>query len=182
MNMRFARSMLVMFVVVTLAGALQDIVPPLPPANVKAPFLLGVVAYYGMRRELRYGVLAAVWCGLLLDGMSALPWGASLLSFGVYLAACHLLFRPQMSDGALSCMVTAVAGGLLADATSYAALIGSGRYAPLPFSFLAIRVLSTGVASFVAAGAVAGFARHLDCMSSNAGFEREDEAFGWNSN
>lgn len=79
-------------------------------------------------------------------------------------------------------MVTAVAGGVLADAASYAALLGAGQYASLPVSFLAIRTLAMATASFVVAGAVAGLARHLDCISSNAGFEREDEAFGWNAN
>ena len=63
MRIRVLKSLLVMFVAVTLAAVLQELVPPVLGAGVKLPFLLSVCVYYAVRREPGYGFAAAVWAG-----------------------------------------------------------------------------------------------------------------------
>ncbi len=181
MKKRAASSMLVMFVAVSIASICQELVPPIRAGNVKAPFLLAVVSYYGMRREVGYAVIAAVWCAVVNDGLGMMPWGVSLLSFGAFTALCRLVFRRQMADSTFPCMIAAVAGGVLTDILQYAALRASGLYDAVPFHFLLLRLAVMAAAAFLVTGVVAGFVRYLDYTSSNAGFENDGDTFSWDS-
>ncbi len=181
MKRRIASSMLVMFVAVSAASICQELVPPIPAGNVKAPFLIGVLAYYAMRREIGYAVAASVWCAMMNDGLGMMPWGVSLLSFAAFVALCRLVFRRQMAESTFSCMISAVAGGMLTDVLQYAALLASGVYEAVPFHFLLMRLAVMAAAAFVVTGIVAGFARYLDYTSSNAGFENDGDTFSWDS-
>ncbi|NLB68686.1 MAG: hypothetical protein GX804_03235 [Lentisphaerae bacterium] len=174
-------SLLVMFIAVSLAAAFQEVLPPIPVGNVKLPFLLGVVAYYSMRRELSYAIIATVWCGIVHDGLGRMPWSVSLLAFSIFTIFCRLVLRRQMPDSTLTCMVAAMAGAILNDFLQYGVLLGAGQYARVTIHFIFIRTIITVVAAFVATGIVASFTRRLDYMASNVGFEDNDNAFGWNS-
>ena len=74
-------TLLVMFVGVALAAALQENCPPLGAVRVKPPLLLGVAVYYAMRREAVWGVVAAVWCGALENGLGPVPGGVPLADY-----------------------------------------------------------------------------------------------------
>ena len=83
-------TLLVMFVGVALAAAVQEFCGPFGAVRAKIPALLGVAVYYAMRREAAWGVLAACWCGVLEDGLGPVPGGVSLLVFaGDPIALCH---------------------------------------------------------------------------------------------
>ena len=95
MKPRIRTSLLVMFVGVTLAAIAQEHCPPLTFLRLKPPLLLGVAAYYAMRRETGWAVAAAVWCGLLEDALGFVPCGVSPLAFGACLLAARFAVRPQ---------------------------------------------------------------------------------------
>lgn len=172
-------TLLVMFVGVALAAALQELCPPLGAVRAKPPLLLGVSLYYAMRREAVWGVLAALWCGAVENGLGPVPGGVPLLFFVLAWALCFYVARPQVEEGARSC---ALAGAVLAPAlllADWAALRVSGAGAAVPFSFLAARLAAGALAGGLAAFAAALFLRGLDWISANVGLEDEGDALGW---
>lgn len=172
-------TLLVMFVGVALAAAVQEFCAPVGALRVKPPLLLGVAIYYAMRREAGWGLLAAVWCGALEDGLGPVPGGASLLAFLGAWALCFRAVRPQVEEGAPSC---AAAGAALAPAlllAQYAALRLAGGYPAAPAAWLAGRLLAGALAGGLAAFAAALALRGLDWISANVGLEDEGDAFGW---
>lgn len=181
MSLRVAKSMLVMFVAVTLAVVLQELVPPLSIANIKLPCLLSVCVYYAVRREPGYGFVAALWCGVMQDGLDSIPYGVSALSFCLITVLCMVLVKKQMPDNTVSCVLVAVAGGTLIEMLQYGALVWSGHYETLPGSFLILRLLVFVVVTFPVAAIVAGLVRQMDTLSANAGFENDNGTLGWNS-
>ena len=171
-------TLLVMFVGVALAAALQEFCAPLGSLRIKPPMLLGVATYYAMRREAAWGLLAALWCGALEDGLGPVPAGASLLAFLGAWALCFHVVRPQVEEGAPSC---AAAGAALAPAlllAQYAALRLAGGYAAAPAGFLAVRLLAGAAAGCLASFAAALLLRGLDWISANVGLEDEGDAIG----
>ncbi|MBQ9726041.1 MAG: hypothetical protein IJV65_00865 [Kiritimatiellae bacterium] len=172
-------TLLVMFVGVALAAALQELCPPLGAVRVKPPLLLGAAVYYAMRREAVWGALAALWCGAVENGLGPVPGGVPLLFFALAWALCFHAVRPQVEEGARSC---ALAGAALAPAlqlADWAALRVSGAGAAVPLSFLAGRLLVSALAGGLAAFAAGLFLRGLDWISANVGLEEEGDAFGW---
>jgi len=182
MKARLAKTILAMFVAVVMAAILQELVPAFSAAHVKLPCLLGVAVYYSMCREPVYGVTAAVVCGVLQDGLGNIPYGVSLISFCVTSLLCILVLRRQLPENTVSCMIVGMAGGLLTQVLQYAALVWSGQYAVLPFLFLMLRAAAVAVVSGLTAGVMAVFARHMDCISGNAGLENDGDSFSWNKN
>ena len=182
MKARLAKSVLVMVVAVVIAAILQELVPAFSAAHVKVPCLLGVAVYYAMCREPGYGVMAAVWCGVLQDGLGNIPYGVSLISFCVISLLCILVLRRQLPENTVSCMIVGMAGGFMTQVLQYAALVWSGQYAVLPFLFLMLRAAAVAAVSGLTAGIVALIVRHMDCVSGNAGFENEGDSFSWNNN
>lgn len=174
-------TLLVMFVGVALAAALQEICAPVGALRVKPPLLLGVAVYYAMRREAAWGALAAVWCGAVEDGLGPVPGGASLLVFAGAWALCLHVVRPQVEEGALSCGAAgaAVCPALLL--AQYAALRLAGGYAAQPVPWLAMRLFAGAAAGGLAAFAAALLLRGLDWISANVGLEEEGDALGWSA-
>ena len=182
MNIRIAKSLLVMFVAVTLAAVLQELLPPVPAGDVKLPFLFAVCVYYAVRREPGYGFTAALWCGVLQDGLDSVPYGVSALSFCLITALCVVLVKKQMSDNTVSCVIVAVAGGVLIEALQYGALVGSGQYTAVSGSFLVVRFLVFVAVTIPVSALVAGLVRLMDTISANVGQENDNETVGWNAN
>ncbi len=179
MRTRVWSTLLVMFVGVALAAALQEFCAPLGAVRLKPPLLLGVAVYYAMRREAGWGLLAAVWCGALEDGLGPVPGGASLLFFLGAWALCLRVVRPQVEEGVLSC---AAAGASLCPAlllAQYAALRLAGGYPAAPVAWLAVRLLAAAPAGGLAALAAGLALRGLDWISANVGLEDEGDALGW---
>ena len=182
MKLRIAKSLLVMFVAVTLAAVLQELLPPVPAGDVKLPFLFAVCVYYAVRREPGYGLAAAVWCGVIQDGLDSVPYGVSALSFCLITALCVVLVKKQMPDDMVSCVIVAVVGGVLIEALQYGALVGSGHFMVVPGSFLMVRLLVFIAVSIPVSALVAGLVRVMDSISANVGMENDNETLGWNAN
>jgi len=173
--------MLVMFVAVTLASVLQELVPPVSPFSVKAPWLLAVCVYYAVRREWMWSVAGAVWCGVMQDGLGGIPYGVSLFVFCLIVCVCVFFVRKQMPDNTVTCMIVSVAGGVIVETSQYVMLLVSGEYVALPSIYLLGRVMVFVALCLPVAGVVAGVVRLMDVVSGNAGFENENETFGWNA-
>ena len=172
-------TLLVMFVGVALAAAVQEFCGPFGAVRAKIPALLGVAVYYAMRREAAWGVLAACWCGVLEDGLGPVPGGVSLLVFAGAWALCFRVVRPQVEEGALSC---ALAGAALAPAlllAQYAALRLVGGYPALPTVFLGVKLAAGALAGGAAAGGAALALRGLDWVSVNVDLDEDGDGTGW---
>jgi rod shape-determining protein MreD len=157
-------------------------VPPVPVANIKLPCLLSVCVYYAVRREPGYGFAAALWCGVMQDGLDSIPYGVSALSFCLITALCIVLVKKQMPDNTVSCVLVAVAGGVLIEVLQYGALMCSGQYAALPGKFLMIRLLIFVAVTIPVTAIVAGLVRLMDTLSANAGLDNDNGTLGWNAN
>lgn len=171
-------TLLVMFVGVASAAAVQEFCGPFGAVRAKIPAMLGVAVYYAMRREARWGVLAAVWCGVLEDGLGPVPGGVSLLAFAGVWALCFRVVRPQVEEGALSC---ALAGAAFAPALlllQYAALRLAGGYPARPVAFLAVKLAAGAIAGGAAAAAAALVLRGLDWISANVDLDEDGDAAG----
>ncbi len=182
MKLRIAKSILVMFVAVTFAAVLQELLPPVPTGDVKLPVLFAVCVYYAVRREPGYGFSAALWCGVMQDGLDSIPYGISALSFCLITALCVILVKKQMPDNTISCIIVATAGGVLIEALQYGALVGSGHFMAVPGSFLMVRFLVFIAVTIPVSALVAGLVRLMDTISANVGLENENETLGWNAN
>lgn len=181
MKRRLARSILVMFVAVTFASVLQELVPPVPPFSVKIPWLLAVCVYYAIRREWGWSVAAALWSGVMQDGLGGIPYGVSLFVFCLIVCGCVFFVKKQMPDNTVTCMIVSVAAGIIVEVSQYVMLLMSGEYAALPSVYLLGRLLIVAVVCPLVAGVVAGMVRLMDMMSGNVEFENENKTFGWNA-
>lgn len=179
MKPRIRTSLLVMFVGVTLAAVAQEHCPPLTFLRLKPPLLLGVAAYYAMRREAGYAVAAAAWCGLMEDALGFVPCGVSPLAIGACLAAARLVVRPQVPEGAAACALVGGAAAPIVAFAQYFAMRLCG--APgVPLFFLAARLLALAPLGAAAAGLCAAGLRGLDWLSVNVEPEEDDdESLDW---
>ncbi len=175
-------NILVLFVVVTLAAILQDGLPPLPWGGVKAPFLIGVAAYYALRRPWPLALPAIVWSGLLLDGLSSLPGGGTGLAAMLALAAfCAAWGRKQLPENILSCLVVgSVTTGLLT-LIEYVVLRLRGDLPALAVSFVLLRVVISFIYAVPVCAAVAAVAGVLDRLALNVRTEKNAAGFDWSS-
>ena len=179
MKPRIRTSLLVMFVGVTLAAVAQEHCPPLTFLRLKPPLLLGVAAYYAMRREAGYAVAAAAWCGLMEDALGFVPCGVSPLAIGACLAAARLVVRPQVPEGAAACALVGGAAAPIVAFAQYFAMRLCG--APgVPLFFLAARLLALTPLGAAAAWLCAAGLRGLDWLSVNVEPEEDDdESLDW---
>jgi len=174
-------NLLVLFVVVTLAAVLQDWLPPLPWCGVKAPFLIGVAAYYALLRPWPLALPAVVWSGLLLDGLSSLPGGTGLAAFLAIAAFSAVWGRKQLPENILSsALVGAVTAGLLTF-IEYVVLRLCGDLPALDGSFVLSRVVISLIYALPVCAAAAAVAGLLDRLALNVRTEKNAAGFDWSS-
>lgn len=144
----------IMAAALLLASLLQSVLPGIPfgDLSVKIQFLPAVALYYFRRRPWQMSLSAALWAGILIDGLSLLPFGiSSFVLFAcalVYLAARDLKAPlPRWSALAPGAILTVVLGFFWS-----AGLLFAGRL-PQGFTFLgaAAAFLKASVPSAVAA-------------------------------
>jgi rod shape-determining protein MreD len=118
--------------IVALIGAvmLQMLAPaPMMLGQAKWPFVMGVVVYYALSRELDVMLIVAFAAGILQDALSPIPLGYSAFSF---VAAGWIInyFRNMMlTDSILTMAVTGGLTGLAISVGSYFALFRCGLLA-----------------------------------------------------
>ncbi|MDD5706523.1 MAG: hypothetical protein PHR35_11400 [Kiritimatiellae bacterium] len=76
----------VMLMALSVAAALQALLPAMPWTPLKVPLLTAVALYYALRRQPARALTAALWAGILTDALGGVPPGVSAL----FLAAVAL--------------------------------------------------------------------------------------------
>jgi len=175
------RSLFVLLVALTLAAILQQGLPPVPVVDVKAPWLLALAVYYGVRREAGWAFAAAIGAGIVLDGLGCMPYGVSLWVCVLLAVVCVMVVRRQMADTVVTCLVVTVGVALLHEGVLYAALRASGAFAPVDAAYLGSRLLGVALVGAPVGGVVAAVVRHMDTALGNSGNENEGETLNSNA-
>ena len=176
MKARFFKNLLALAVAVAMAAAAQELCPPLW-VGVKAPFLVAVAAYYCVRREAEWGAVAAVWCGVVQDGLDGMGWFFGAPLFAGFWAFCQLVIKKQMPDSAAACAAAAVALGLAHEVACWMALRADGLDAGVGARVLVARFLVFAGAAVGAALAAAFFAGRADLALGNVDDGRNGGAY-----
>jgi rod shape-determining protein MreD len=164
----------VMLMMLVTAAALQTLLPPLPLCLLKPPLLPAVALYYALRRQPQRSLVAALWAGILTDGLGGVPAGTS--AFVLLAVALLLLALRQVLPGE-SWTTAALAGAAVAPLLAGAQALALRRQwecAPGPATLLVtLLVLAAAGALLTAAAAAAG--RGLDLWAGNVKTREEIE-------
>lgn len=179
MNRSPVFNLLVLAVLSLCAGVLQEAVPPLAWGQAKLPFLVAVVAYYGLMRPLWLAGLAAGGCGLLLDGLGCAPVGTAWLGMAGILLFCVLWGRRQMAEGVMSCVLVTAGGAALLSVLQYGVLRWKGGCPSLPGLWWVSRTVLQGMVGLPIGAVVALVATGLDRMALNTRAENHADGFDW---
>lgn len=164
-------TVLVLIVAVVLGAVLQATLPALSAAGgVQVPFMVGIVIYYALTRDLAILLTAAIVAGLIVDAMGLMPLGYTSFCYVlVGLAAqryretvvvrqwtTHVLFG-ALANGAVALMLSLMLG------LSNVSDIGAGR--------ALARILGAIIAGAVVVPFVFRFIAYLDRMVGNVPLE-----------
>lgn len=105
----------VLLVLLLLAAAAQNILPGVPGATLKIPFLTGLAVFYALKRPLPMALAAAVGAGWLTDSGGGLPPFCTV-SFLCLLALALRPLRRFLLDGSFAGVVAAVTAAALLQA------------------------------------------------------------------
>ncbi len=173
-------NLLVLYVLATLGAWLQEGVRPLGAGQLKPPVLLAVATYYALLRPPWLAVVAAVWCGWLLEGLAgALPPGLGLMGLALPCAGCLLWGRRQLPETALSCVVVVSAAGLLLTWVEFVWMRLGGRLEGWGLFDVALRSLSGALLAAPVTALTVWTAMRLDRWALNVRTERDDDGFDW---
>jgi len=176
MNRRFFKNLLCLFTAVTLAAAAQEVMPALW-TGAKVPWLIGVATYYAVRREAWHGFAAALWCGVVQDGLDGTGTELNAPLFVCFWAFCVLVVKRQMSDGVPTCAAAAVVFALTREFACFAAFKCTDFAAAATAGRLLARLSVLAPVSALAAALVAVLAARADSALGNVWEERGDKTF-----
>ncbi len=168
-----------MAILMSLGAVFQNRTPPLTWGGVKPPFLVAVVAYYAMLRPLWLAGLAAVWAGLLLDGLGCAPIATSLAGMLGMLAFCGFWARRQMAESVPTCALITVGAAAGIALLQYGVLRWRGGFPRLDVASLVLRLVLHGVLAVPVGVATAWAAKVLDRLALNTYTENHADGFDW---
>ncbi len=178
MNAGFkSRSLVLLACAAVTAAAVQDIMPAWGVYRLRPDFLMAVVMYYAVRRDVAACVAAALLCGIAADGLSQTA-GGGMLWYGLA-AAAGWFSRRQLPENAVSCALVCVPCCIVAGFAQWCcALCGWGYGVPGGgMVFAAVRIALNALISGAAALPVSAAMWVLDDACGN--LERStDEQFG----
>ena len=162
----------VMLMLLGSAAALQTILPPPPGGFLKVPLLAAVAFYYALDRQMRVALVAAVWAGILTDGLGGVPPGTSALVLAlltlVLAGLRHVI--PESSWGTAA-GVGAIGAPLLA--LAHLLMLHRRGYASHLDWTLLISLLLLIPAGAAATGLLWRVARSLDLWAGNVAPRKE---------
>lgn len=133
-NYRVVLSIILSFIV---AAYLQDRLPSFSFYMIKVPFVLAPFIYFMFRHNLVMGIISAVFCALLGDGLSNSCGIAYLIVCIAALFSNHYLFKKQLPENSISCGLIAVPLTILVLLIQYASIaIYSENVHSLGFVFI----------------------------------------------
>lgn len=160
-------NLLVLFIVSTVSAVLQDFWTPIGIGCVKPPFLLATAVYYAWMRPPAFAVPAVFWCGILSDGLGALPLGTSVVAFLAMLGLFRRIGKKQLAETVSLCTLLGICAVPAVAAVECMSLYLAGRLPSVPWRFLGSRVMWSGLLAFPVCVAVAWLAGRLDKMAYN---------------
>lgn len=95
----------------------------------KWPFVMGVVIYYALAREFDVMLIAAFAAGIMVDALSAVPFGCSALCFVVAGWIINHFRNMMLTESVLTMAVTGGLSGLAISTGLYFALFREGLLA-----------------------------------------------------
>jgi rod shape-determining protein MreD len=132
----------------------------------RAPFLLGAVLYYALRRESHTMLAVALAAGLLQDTLSFIPLGYSVVAFGLAGWIVSRFRDLVIGDTVLAPLCFGAAAAPVVTLFLYLLLIRSG-HAGVPVPRLVVRLLGTGLLALAATPACFWLAGRLDALAGN---------------
>lgn len=145
-NYRVVLSLILAFLI---SAFLQDRLPPLFAYMIKVPFVLAPFIYFMFRHNLVMGIISAVFCSILGDGLSDSSGIAYLVVSICALAANHYIFKKQLPENSISCGLIAIPLTILVLLIQYVSMVIYADVAP-SFGFVMIKLIITAVLSGVA--------------------------------
>lgn len=134
----------------------------------KAPLVLSVVLYYALHRSFALMIAAAIFGGLLCDGLEALPMGYSAMIFGV-LGIITWLYRDVVfSARGVTHMICGLLAGLGLTLGLYGLLlISEESLREVAWSWVALKAVGTALLGMVLAPIVFFVLERLDRLTGN---------------
>lgn len=145
-NYRVVLSIILSFV---LAAYLQDRLPAFSFYMIKVPFILAPFIYFMFRHNLLMGIISAVFCALLGDGLSDSCGIAYLIVCIAALFSNHYLFKKQLPENSVSCGLIAIPLTIFVLLIQYASFAIYAENVP-SIGFVLIKIIFTAVSSGVA--------------------------------
>lgn len=162
----------VMLILLPAAAVLQTLLPPLPGCLLKPPLLPGVAVYYALRRPPQRALVAALWAGVLCDGLGGVPAGVSSCCLAVVAVLLLALRRVLAADSWLTAALAGAAAAPLLAACQAAALRRQWETAPGAGVLLAA-LLAMAAAGAPAAVAAVAAGQTLDGWAGNLPRKKE---------
>jgi rod shape-determining protein MreD len=152
----------VLLFVTLVAAALQATLPTLRwTGHATFPFLLGVVMHYALTHRVSHMVVAALWIGILDDGLGRMPLGIS--SFGY--AACGLLvayYRESMAVRAWTTHMVLGAGGSLVMTIASWLMLAKEDLVAMPWNWVLFKFAGSAITGAMATPVVIALLHRLD--------------------
>lgn len=161
-----AYDVLALAILLVAAAALQQACGPWLWGLAKPPFLLAVVSYYALLRPLSLAVPAAFCAGAWADGLSSVPFPATLLSALGVLAVCTFWGRAVLYRTPAVCALLGAGAALVAALLQAAALFRVGALHDTAVLLLLRLLLQTLLAAPVVF-ATAWLARAFERLTGN---------------
>ncbi len=181
MKGRVFPTLLVMGIGAALAAAAQEFCWPnssFSAGAARVPWLVGAAAYYAVCREWPWGLVAALWYGLVADGLCGVPPGPAALPLAGAAWLWHRKLRIQMRPGAAAAALFAAAVAPVAAFLAYAWLRFFDGLPPAGPAALVEGVLAAAPLGAFAAFAAHAVLRALDARSCNVDIVAEERRHG----
>lgn len=145
-NNRIVLSLILAF---TFSAFLQDRLPPFSMYAIKVPFVLAPFIYYVFRHKLVIGIIAAICCSIMGDGLSISSGVAYLIVSIGTLFLNHYVFKKQLPDNSISCGLIAIPLTVLVLLIQYASIVIFTENA-FHISFVLVKLIITAILTGVA--------------------------------
>lgn len=154
---------------------LQDVLPPFSRYMIKPQFVLAAYTYFLFRHKLAFGIVAAVICAILGDGLSGSSGVAYLVAVITALVANHYLLKKQLPENSVSCGLIALPLSLIVSILQFVGVAVKSDYIP-SFGFVLFKLIITAVLTAIATIIIAEIIYRFDLIVGNK--EVVDEELG----
>ena len=132
----------------------------------KFPFLLAVVFYYALNREIHFLLISGFLAGLLQDSLSPIPLGISAVCFCVLGLVAARLRRMVITDSVLTYIIFGGLGGTVATVCLYL-MLKTGNYIVGYPGWVARKAIGTGILGMFCAPLIYYIVGWLDRIVGN---------------